>query len=85
MEYCRLGRSGLNISKIVLGIMNFCNTPNKDESMEIIDRAIDAGINLFDCSDIYAAGHNEKTFTQKNLFIPTKNFGVMKKMTHHEQ
>ena len=59
MEYRRLGRSGLNISKIVLGTMNFGNPTDKDESMEIIDRAIERGINLFDCADIYAGGESE--------------------------
>jgi hypothetical protein len=56
MEYRRLGRSGLKISSLVLGTMNFGNPTPKEEAFKIIDRAIDTGINLFDCADAYAEG-----------------------------
>jgi len=82
MEYRRLGRSGLNISKIVLGTMNFGNPTDQDESMKIIDRAIDAGINLFDCADIYAGGESERILGEalkrngkrKEVFVVSKVF-----------
>ena len=82
MEYRRLGRSGLNISKIVLGTMNFGNPTDKDESMEIIDRAIDSGINLFDCADVYAGGESESILGEalkrngkrRNVFVVSKVF-----------
>lgn len=82
MEYRRLGRSGLNISKMVLGTMNFGNPTDKDESMEIIDRAIDSGINLFDCADIYAGGESESILGEafkrngkrKDVFVVSKVF-----------
>ncbi|HEC62661.1 MAG TPA: aldo/keto reductase, partial [bacterium] len=54
MEYRRLGRSGLRVSPIVLGTMNFGGATDKDQSFRIIDEALDAGINLFDCADIYS-------------------------------
>jgi len=60
MEYRRLGRSGLRISPLVLGTMNFGNPTDKDEAFRIIDAAIEAGINLFDCADIYADGESER-------------------------
>jgi aryl-alcohol dehydrogenase-like predicted oxidoreductase len=60
MQYRRLGRSGLMISELVLGTMNFGNPTDKDESFRIINTAIDAGINLFDCADIYADGESER-------------------------
>ena len=60
MKYRRLGRSGLMISEIVLGTMNFGNPTDKAESFRIIDAALSAGINLFDCADVYAEGESEK-------------------------
>ena len=60
MEYRRLGRSGLQISALALGTMNFGNPTEKGEAFRIIDTAIDAGINLFDCADVYAAGESER-------------------------
>lgn len=56
MEYRRLGKSGLNISSLVLGTMNFGNPTEKSEALRIINTAIEAGINIFDCADIYANG-----------------------------
>ena len=54
MEYRRLGRSGLNISKLALGTMNFGNPTDKTEAFEMIQTALDAGINILDCADVYA-------------------------------
>lgn len=60
MKYRRLGRSGLRISEIVLGTMNFGNPTDKSESFRIIDAALSAGVNLFDCADVYADGESER-------------------------
>jgi aryl-alcohol dehydrogenase-like predicted oxidoreductase len=60
MEYRRLGRSGLQISVLALGTMNFGKSTEKGEAFRIIDTAIDAGINLLDCADVYAAGESER-------------------------
>jgi aryl-alcohol dehydrogenase-like predicted oxidoreductase len=60
MKYRRLGRSGLMISEIVLGTMNFGNPTDKAESFKIIDAALSAGVNLFDCADVYAEGESER-------------------------
>lgn len=54
MEYRRLGRSGLNISSLVLGTLNFGNPTSKEEAFWVIDRALDTGINLIDSADICA-------------------------------
>ena len=40
--------------------MNFGNPTSKEESFKIIGRAIEAGINLFDCADVYAEGESER-------------------------
>ncbi len=53
MAYGHLGRSGLLVSRIGLGTMNFGFTADESASGAIMDAAIDAGINLFDTADVY--------------------------------
>lgn len=60
MEYRRLGRSGLQVSPVALGTMNFGRPTQKEEAIRIVDAAIDAGINLIDCADVYASGESER-------------------------
>lgn len=60
MEYRTLGRSGLKVSEIVLGTMNFGNPTERPESLRIIARALDAGINILDSADVYAGGESER-------------------------
>jgi len=82
MDYRRLGRSGLKISELVLGTMNFGNQTDKNESFKIIDAAIDAGINILDCADVYAEGESERVIGEalaangkrKDVFITSKVF-----------
>lgn len=60
MDYRSLGRSGLKVSCIALGTDNFANPTPESEVGGIIDSALDAGINLFDTSDMYASGECER-------------------------
>jgi aryl-alcohol dehydrogenase-like predicted oxidoreductase len=60
MIYRRLGRSGLQVSALMLGTMNFGNPTAKAEALRIVDAALDAGINLIDCADVYAEGESER-------------------------
>ena len=60
MRYRRLGRSGLQISSLVLGTMNFGKPTEKQEAFRILDAAIDQGINIIDCADVYASGESER-------------------------
>ncbi len=53
MTYGHLGRSGLKVSRIGLGTMNFGYTADEQTSCSIMDTAIDAGINFFDTADVY--------------------------------
>ncbi|MGC5615827.1 aldo/keto reductase [Georgenia sp. Z1491] len=53
MEYRHLGRSGLLVSRIGLGCMNFGDATGKQEAFEIMDRAIELGVNFFDTADVY--------------------------------
>ena len=53
MEYVNLGKSGLRISRLCLGTGNFGSNTDEASSNAIMDRALDAGINLFDTGDVY--------------------------------
>ncbi len=53
MAYGHLGRSGLLVSRIGLGTMNFGFTMDESTSFAVMDAAIDAGINFFDTADVY--------------------------------
>ncbi len=62
MEYTKLGRSGLLVSRLSLGTMNFGNATDEKESFAIMDRALDAGINFFDTANVYGgAGNHGRT------------------------
>ena len=62
MEYRPLGRTGVQVSKLRLGTMMFGAWGNTDhvESVRIIHRALDAGINVVDTADVYARGESEE-------------------------
>ncbi len=53
MEYARLGRTGLRVSRLCLGTMNFGPETTEPDSFAIMDRALDAGINFFDTANVY--------------------------------
>ncbi len=53
MRYRRLGRTGLKVSQLCLGTMNFGPQTPEDESHQIMDRALDLGINFFDTANGY--------------------------------
>jgi aryl-alcohol dehydrogenase-like predicted oxidoreductase len=62
MEYRTLGRTGVQVSTLCLGTMMFGAWGNRDreESVRIIHRALDAGINFVDTADVYARGESEE-------------------------
>jgi len=60
MKYRNLGHTGLKLSSLVLGTANFADPTPEDEAAEIVKRAVDAGINLIDTGDNYAAGECER-------------------------
>ena len=53
MEYVRLGRSGLKVSRLCLGTMNFGPHTSEADSFAIMDRALEHGINFFDTANVY--------------------------------
>jgi len=54
MEYTRLGRTGLKVSRLCLGTMNFCpGFISESDSFAIMSNALEVGVNFFDTADIY--------------------------------
>ena len=53
MQYVHLGRSGLRVSRLCLGTMNFGPLTSEGDSFALMDRAREAGINFFDTADVY--------------------------------
>ncbi len=53
MQHTRLGRSGLNVSRLCLGTMNFGPETSEADSFAILDRALENGINFVDTANVY--------------------------------
>lgn len=62
MLFRNLGRTGLHVSRLALGAMNFgaLGRTNEDEVTAIVDAALEAGVNLIDTADVYSAGQSEE-------------------------
>ena len=92
MNYVKLGRTGLEVSRICLGCMNGGNQGNhawslgEEESRLFIKRALEAGINVFDTANRYSLGSSEeilgraiKDFARRDeVVIATKVYGRMR-------
>src|SRR5579872_5005813 len=59
MEMTRLGRTGLKVSRLCLGTMNFGPQTEEKESQAIMDRAVEAGINFVDTANVYGWNENK--------------------------
>jgi aryl-alcohol dehydrogenase-like predicted oxidoreductase len=83
MEYTTLGRNGVKVSRLCLGTMMFGGPTDEADSLRIIDRAIEAGINFIDTANVYNAGESERILgkairnRRDQLFIATKVRGSM--------
>ncbi len=60
MKYNQLGRTGLKVSKLALGCMNFGGYTDKINSQEIILQSYNSGVNLFDTANVYNEGQSEE-------------------------
>lgn len=60
MEYRYLTGTGLKVSRVTLGTMTFGGQVSAPEASEIMGKAVDAGINLFDTADVYCGGETER-------------------------
>src|ERR1700722_5815992 len=82
-----LGTTGVRVSPLCLGAMMFgaWGNRNHDDSIRIIDRAIDAGINFIDTADVYSAGESEEIVgkalagKRENIVLATKAHASMGK------
>lgn len=80
-----LGRTGVQVSPLTLGAMMFgaWGNPDHDESIRIIHRALDAGINVIDTADVYARGESEEIVgkaikgRRNDIVLATKFHGAM--------
>ena len=86
MEHRQLGRTGVSVSKLCLGAMMFgaWGNPDHDESIRIIHRALDAGINFVDTADVYSQGESEVIVgkalaggKREDVVLATKVWGQM--------
>lgn len=85
MEYRQLGRSGVLVSPLCLGTMNFGGSTDEKDSFTIMQKAVDGGINFFDTANVYNKGESEritgKFLKEKNLrgqvVLATKVFSRM--------
>lgn len=90
MEYRNLGRTGLKVSRLCLGTMNFGPLTTEQDSYVIMDKALDEGINFFDTANVYGWKTGEGVTEQiigrwlaqggsrrENIVLATKVFGRM--------
>src|SRR5919109_3249082 len=86
MDYRTLGRTGVAVSPLCLGAMMFGDWGNRDhaDSVRIIHRALDAGINFVDTADVYSRGESEEIVAKAlsgarrdNVILATKVHGTM--------
>ncbi len=60
MEYRTLGRTGVMVSPLCLGAMNFGGPTNEADSLIILSRALEAGLNFIDTANVYTGGESER-------------------------
>ncbi|MGO9455665.1 MAG: aldo/keto reductase [Acidimicrobiales bacterium] len=92
MELRQLGRTGVRVSPLCLGAMMFgaWGNPDHEESVRIIHRALDAGINFVDTADVYSAGESEEIVgkalkgRRDDVVLATKVHGVMGTDPNHQ-
>jgi len=86
MNYHSLGTTGIKVSPLCLGAMMFgaWGNPDHDDSVRIIHRALDAGINFIDTADVYSAGESEvivgkalASVDRSRVVLATKVHGTM--------
>ncbi|GAA0258463.1 aldo/keto reductase [Halobacterium noricense] len=90
MAYTRLGDTGLEVSRLCLGCMNFGSERpwmmnDRDASVDLIHEALDLGINFLDTANVYSTGESEEivgaavaSADRDELVLATKVFGEMR-------
>ncbi len=92
MQYVNLGKTGLKVSRLCLGMMTYGSSKwrpwvlDEEQSYPFVKRALDLGINFFDTADMYSLGASEEVLgrslrkfgaKRENLVIATKVFNPM--------
>lgn len=91
MQYRTLGRTGVQVSTLALGAMNFGRIGNttQEEATAIVDAALEAGVNVVDTADAYSAGQSEEMVgraiqgRRDDLVLATKAFLPMGEERNH--
>lgn len=90
VQYAKLGKSGMKVSRLCLGTMNFGPLTDEQEAFRIMDAALDAGVNFFDTANVY--GWDQPGLTEsiigrwfkqgggrrERVVLATKVYGTMK-------
>ena len=82
MDYRLFGRTGVRVSPLCIGAMNFGDATDEAESFRIVDRALDAGLNFIDTANSYNGGESERIVgralardgKRERVFLATKAF-----------
>jgi aryl-alcohol dehydrogenase-like predicted oxidoreductase len=91
MQYRTLGRTGVQVSSLALGAMNFgeIGRTTQDEATAIVDAALDGGINVIDTADMYSQGQSEEMVgkaisgRRDDLVLATKAYMPMGEERNH--
>ncbi|WP_423751426.1 aldo/keto reductase [Salinirarus marinus] len=95
MEYTTLGDTGLEVSRICLGCMSFGSSDwrewvlDEEEGLELVDRAVELGINFFDTANMYSKGESERVLgkalegRRDEMTVATKVFHEMDEDNPH--
>ena len=67
MDYTQLGRTGLKVSRLCLGTMNFGPRTTEEDSFTIMDKAHDLGINFFDTANVYGGKLGEASRSRSSV------------------
>lgn len=90
MAYTRLGSTGMEVSRLCLGCMNFGSDADwmmndREASVDLIHEALDAGINFLDTANVYSDGESEEivgdaiaSYNREDLVVATKVWGEMR-------
>jgi aryl-alcohol dehydrogenase (NADP+) len=88
MQYVNLGKTGMKVSRLCLGMMSYGSRQwrewvlEEEESKPFIKRALEAGINFFDTADVYSTGESERVTGKllRNLGVKRENVVVATKV-----
>lgn len=67
MQYATLGKTGMRVSRLCLGTMNFGEYINENDAFRMMDEALEMGINFFDTADAYGSGLEDRGGAEKMI------------------